>query len=387
MLESSLDNWPLKALSLGIAIILWFYVLGAEDPQTTQAITVPVRPIGEPSDLATISVTPQTVELRLRGRESALEYLQVGRIRLEANLRDAKVGENEVALRVVGVPQTLSTLPGYPTTAAVELDKIIRRARPVYAIRRGEPASGFVIESVRPDPEEVTVIGATSVVRRVARVVVVVDASGLNSTMEFEAEVEARDHRDVVVNGVGFDPARVKVAISLRQVSVKWVPVRAVLGNPPPGWRVVGVTTSPPGVTVTGERGLDAVGSVSTVSVNISGLRGSKTYTVPLNVPAELSVLGAASVEVTVTTRSATSGAGAEPSAGDSEPAAPDEEPEEEPEEDIDEQPGNQEEGPAEGVQPDDGGSDTSEGGGSDEPPAPEEDETVTTPEPERPGP
>jgi len=383
MLESVLDNWPLKALSLGIAIILWFYVLGAEDPQTTQAVTVPVVTVREPSDLATISVTPQTVELRLRGRESALEHLQAGRIRLEANLRDAKVGENEVALRVVGVPQTLTTLYGYPTTATVELDKIIRRARPVHAIRRGEPASGFVIESIDPDHEEVTVIGATSVVRRVARVVVVVDASGLNSTMEFEAEVEARDHRDVVVNGVSFDPARVKVAISLRQVRVKWVPVRAVVGSPPPGWRVAAVTTSPPGVTVTGERGLDGVGSVSTVAVNISGLRGSKTYTVPLNVPAELSVLGAASVEVTVTTRSATSGAGAEPPDGGSEPPAPDEEPEE----DIDEQPGNQEEGPAEGVQPDDGGLDTSEGGGSDEPPAPEEDETVTTPEPERPGP
>ena len=126
------ENWPVKLLALIVAIILYLHVLGAEDPQDTQAITVQVVPVNEPAELQTIDIAPGTVELRLRGRESALGQAQTGRIHMEANLRSAKVGVNEVPLRVAGVPLSLAVVPGYPATARVELDKIIERQRPVY---------------------------------------------------------------------------------------------------------------------------------------------------------------------------------------------------------------------------------------------------------------
>jgi len=388
MLDAVLFNWPLKALSLIIAIILWFFVLGSEDPTTTQAITVPVRSINTPEDLAVISISPETVELRVRGRQSAFRNTDPSRAVLEANLRNAKVGENEVALRIARLPYALSALPGYPTTATVQLDKIIQRVRPVQYVRRGDPASGFIIDSITVEPDEVNVIGATSIVSRVARVVVVVDTSGLNSSVEFEADVEARDNRDVVVNGVSFQPQRVKVQVTVRQVRVKTVPVRPVLGSPPPGWRVAGVSTAPLVVTVTGEQGLAAVDSVSTIPLDISGLRGSKTYSVPLNVPAGLSLLGPAAIEVTVTTRSTAApatGGGGGPAIGGGEPAAGGDESADE--EDIGGESGNQPEGPTDGDEPADGGTGPSEDGGTTAPSDTDSDDTPTTPAPERPGP
>ncbi len=386
MLDAVLVNWPLKALSLIIAIILWFYVLGSEDPTTTQAITVPVRAINTPEGLAVISISPETVELRVRGRESAFGNTDPSRVVLEANLRNARVGENEVPLRIARLPYALSVLPGYPMTATVQLDKVIQRARPVQYVRRGEPAGGFIIDAVTVEPDEVNVIGATSIVSRVARVVVVVDTSGLNTSSEFEADVEARDSRDVIVNGVSFQPERVRVRVTVRQVRVKTVPVRPVLGSPPSGWRVVGVSTTPVVVTVTGEGGLAAVDSVSTIPLDISGLRGSKTYSVPLNVPAGLSVLGPAAVEVTITTRSTAApatGGGGGPATGGEPAAGGDESPAEE---DIGGESGNQPQGPTDGEEPADGGAEPSEDGGT-PPPATDSGDTPTTPAPERPGP
>ncbi len=382
MLEVIKENWPLKLLSLVIAVILWFYVLGTEDPQTTQAVTVPVRVSNEPEGLEVISITPETVELRLRGRQSAFEAADLQRIRMEANLRGVKVGKNEVAMRVVGVPIALTVLPGYPGTATVQIDKIIRRERPVHAIPRGDPASGFVIEKVTVQPDTVTVIGAASVVQRVTRCVAVVDTSGFTSTVQLEAGVEARDHRDVVVHGVSFEPPQVGVTVKVRQVNVKTVPVRPVLGEPPAGWRVAAVRTQPLVVTVTGEEGLGRVEWVSTIPLDISGLRGSKTYSVPLNVPSGLSVLGPASVEVTVTTRSVTparssGGGGTAPGRTESSPPAP-------AEEDVGGDVGNSQ---------DNGGEEPSteptpsEPDGSQEPPISEETTAVTTPAPEGPGP
>jgi YbbR domain-containing protein len=319
LLERVRHNWPLKLLSLVVAVVLWYFVLNAEDPQSTQTITVPVVPVNMAENLEAIGITPSSVELRLRGRQSALRQAEAGRIRMEANLRNAEVGENEVPLRVAGVPINVRVMPGYSTSAMVELDTVIERTRPVLYERLGTPADGFVIDQIAIEPNEVTVRGATTAVREVAWVGVVVDTSGLNATVSFDAEVEARNHRDVVVSGVSFSPSRVTVTVSVSQVNVRSVPVRPIIGQPPSGYAVTSVSTSPLVVTITGDGGLQQVESVATTEVDISGLRGTKTYPVPLNVPGTLSVIGPASVQVTVTTQPASGGGPAAPPRGEGE--------------------------------------------------------------------
>ncbi len=321
-------NWPTKLLSLIVAAILWFHVLSVEDPQTTQTLTVKVVAVNEPSDLKAIKLTPEAVELRLRGRESALAQAQTGRIRTEANLRGTKVGENEVPLRVAGVPLSLAVVPGYPSTATAEMDTIIERQRPVNDMVRGDPARGFVIEDVTVEPAEVTVRGATSAVREVARTVAIVDVSGINQSAPFEVETEARDNRNVAVSGVDIDPPVVTVTVKMRELNVKYVPVRPVLGDPPSGYRVAAVRTDPEIVTITSEGNLSRLRTVATLLVDISGLRGSKSYSVSLNVPAAMRVEGPAAVQVTVTTQPVGAGytvpeepSGDEPAAGQDEPS------------------------------------------------------------------
>jgi YbbR domain-containing protein len=377
------ENWPLKLLSLIVATFLWMHVLSTEDPEDTQAITVQVVPVNEPEGLKTIGLTPETVELRLRGRESALAQAQIDRIRMEANLRGADVGENEVPLRIAGVPYTLRVRQGYPTTARAELDKIIERERPVDDIIRGEPARGFVIEEVAVKPPEVTVRGATSVVREVARAVVVVDVSGINQSASFDVEVEARNNRNLPVSGVTFEPTTVSVTVNVRQLNVRYVPVRPVLGNPPAGYRVVAVSTEPEIVTITSEGDLSDARAVPTLAVDISGLRGSKQYSVSLNVPPDVRVEGPAAVQVTVTTRRI--GGGEEPP----EPTAPDEQgAAEEPDagtnggEDNTQTPENQQDEVDGGVESDDGGAEPNDVGPGDDQPADEQDDSTTTPPP-----
>ncbi len=386
------ENWPLKLLSLIVAIILWLHVLGAEDPQTTQALTVRVVPVNGPSELQTIDITPETVELRLRGRESALAQAQTERIRMEANLRNATVGANKVPLRVAGVPLSLNVVPGYPTTATVELDKVIERHRPVHDIVRGEPARGFVIEDVTVDPKEVTVRGATSYVREVVRAVVVVDVSGINQSAPFEAELEARDNRNVVVSGVTFEPPTVTVSVDVRELNVKYVPVRPVLGTPPSGYRVVAVRAEPEIVTLTSDQDLSDVSAVPTLLLDISGLRGSKQYSISLNVPPGMSVEGPASVQVTVTTGARGTGDSASPDDDEAREEPADEQPPDEgtdvpdasgqPEEDNDVPPANQNTEPVPGDDTEDGGADPEDGDARDDQPAEQQDASVTTPVP-----
>ncbi|MFP4249790.1 MAG: CdaR family protein [Armatimonadota bacterium] len=379
------ENWPVKLLALIVAVILWLHVLGAEDPQSTQAVTVPVVPVNEPEGLKTIDITPETVELRLRGRESALAEAHIGRIRMEANLRGATVGENEVPLRIVGVPYTLGVRQGYPTTAHVELDNIIERRRPVHEIIRGEPARGFVIENVTSEPDEVTVRGATSVVREVARAVAVVDVSGINQSAPFEVEVEARDNRNVAVSGVAFEPATVTVLIEVRELNVRYVPVRPVLGSPPPGYRVAEVTTAPEIVTITSEDDLANARAVPTLQVDISGLRGTKQYSVSLNVPSDLRMEGPASVQVTVTTEPVGGGGDAPDETPDEDTVTPPED-EETIGEDNGERPENQMPEIDGGDDSDNGEAEADEVEPDEEQPVEEMDDDITAPAPDEGG-
>ena len=44
LVEALRVNWHLKVLSVVVAIVLWVYVLGAENPTSTRDVNCPVRP-------------------------------------------------------------------------------------------------------------------------------------------------------------------------------------------------------------------------------------------------------------------------------------------------------------------------------------------------------
>ncbi len=304
LVEALQVNWHLKVLSVVIAIVLWVYVLGAENPTTTRDVNCPVRASNVPSDLEVIGVAPEEVKVRVQGRERAFEHADFDRMYMAADLSGAKVPEQKVRLSPAGIPAGLRVLPGHTTSATFKLDKIIERAKPVMEEQRGQPAKGYMITSITPDPPEVTVRGAVSRLHRVARVFVVIDTSGMNSTTEVDVVPEARDNSSLPVTGLTFKPERVKVKVEVKRVNVKTLPVRPRLGDPPSGWQVSAVQVSPAVVTITG--GGDALAritAIATVPIDISGLRGTKPYAIPLSVPDQVSVLDQASVQVTVTTR------------------------------------------------------------------------------------
>jgi YbbR domain-containing protein len=369
ILERLRANWPFKAMSVVVALLLWVYVLGAEDPEGERRVTCRVVPVNTPADLAVIGVTPETVDVKVRGRKQWLDRASLDDMHLIADLKGAEVDEQKVPLLLRGLPALVRVVPGYVASAVVTLDKVVERVGAVVVQQKGQPTVGYMVTGIAADPEEVTLRGAVSVVHRVARVVAVVDISGLNSTTTVEAAVEARDHRDVPVTGLHFKPEQVKVTVTVKRVNSKTVPVRPQVGDPAAGWQVAEVQTSPPVATVTAPGDLLArVTSIPTVRIDISGLRGTKTYLVLLSAPERVSVLGGGSVRVTVTVRRSRTPAGPEEPAEES-PSGVEPSEEESPPDEAGEEPGP---GPEETVAPPGGeepGGPTEGGGGDTQPP------------------
>lgn len=304
--QTLFGNLGLKLLSVFLAVGLWVYVLDHENPTVTHRVTVPVVAIASEDRVQVMEVTPDKIEVLLKGRQSVLDEGSLEKIRAVANASGRDFGEYELPLQILGAAPGVTVERMSADTALVKLDTVVTKMRPVMAETRGAPADGFGTVELSVKPNEVQVRGPAAWMQRVARVVAPIDISGQASTMRLSVPLEARDQGNVRVAGLHFTPERVEVTVEIRQVETHTVPVKPILSSPGAGYVVSKVEVDPTTVTLAGKNSPKAV---ETEKINISGLRGTETYSVPLRAPEGSNVLGVSSAHVTVTVTPA-SGAG-----------------------------------------------------------------------------
>lgn len=94
------------AISLLIAIALWFYVVGNVDPTITATISgIKVEKVGEnileDMDLKATLESPESVEIVIRGPRSAVNEAKKGEFRATVDVSNCEYGENEEEINIV----------------------------------------------------------------------------------------------------------------------------------------------------------------------------------------------------------------------------------------------------------------------------------------------
>src|SRR5207244_4189801 len=105
---------------------------------------------------------------------------------------------------------------------------------------------------------------------------------------------------------VAITPTAVRVRIAVGSpVTTKSVPVTAVVtGTPGNGFEIAGTTITPAVATLTGEATVLAnIVSVSTNPVDVTGAASNSTTSVGLDLPSDVSPVGDATFNVTITLR------------------------------------------------------------------------------------
>lgn len=299
-------NLSLKIVSIIAAIVIWAAVRMQTDPIVEQRMAISVSPIRVPEGMAVIRVTPPEISLTVRGRSSVLSRDLESMIRLTVDLSAGEIGVRSMPVGVGYKPQGLEIVRWDRKMVQVELDSVITEKRAVQANTRGRTAEGFVARGWQVQPNEVTVTGPGADVRRVVEVVAVIDISEKSSTIKRQIEPQARDENNVQVENVRIEPSKVTVTIPIESVDTRTVPIKPVIGPVPQGYELVSVTRSPNTVTISGRpEQLARVQALDTARVDISDLRDESAYSVQLDVPQGISVIGASSVRVTVKVRKA----------------------------------------------------------------------------------
>ncbi len=126
-------NVGLKAIALGLAVFLWWFVAGESKVQVGFIVPLEIRNI--PSGMTITNKIERQVEVRLAGPPSLLGTLQQSDINASIDLSGARSGRQVIPVddRSISVPLGIKVQRIYPSTIEVWLDRLERRTLPVVA--------------------------------------------------------------------------------------------------------------------------------------------------------------------------------------------------------------------------------------------------------------
>lgn len=182
----------LKVVALVCASLLWLTVAGEHEAE--RSLRVPVEYRNKPPLLEVVGDPPESVDVRLRGSSALLSRLDPGEVVAGVDLQQARPGSRLFHIRPEDVrsPYGVEVVQVSPGTLGIELERTMRRIVPVITPTEGDPAPGFVVGPITPEPGTVEIEGPESRVKKLA-----------NATTEPITVTGARENvRDVVAVGL-----------------------------------------------------------------------------------------------------------------------------------------------------------------------------------------
>ena len=326
--ETLLNNWPLKLLSLVLALALWTGLI-TQDPTLTREKSfrdVPVTVNNADILKRNGYIVTSDLEALLSGVDMTVEVPQMQysdatpanyNIRVDLNRLAKKAGEQELVIATTNTPTYGAVTRVSPATITVTVEEYVTHSYiPVNVVQLGEAPEGFYAAGVTKDPSWITVSGPRSLVEKVDRAQVVLDMSKLSAKegpvehalaftlLDEEGEAVESDMLQVTRESV----LRERINVTVTLYTKRDVPVQAAqlyVGEPAEGYEVADVYVTPSYVTIAGLRSVvDSVDLLQTGKLaNIRGAQESVTATIDLAKPLNLQWMSTSKVNVTVVIR------------------------------------------------------------------------------------
>ena len=302
-----IHNWPLKLAAIGLATLLYGGLVLSQSSATLTGV-VPVTPREQPPDTFLLTTLRPVTEIR---------YFTPSNVRPISSDFEAWVdlsdvapgsGRRSVPIQLRSIDPRVRVLGFEPQTVTVELDRVTQKTVPVQ-VERGDVPVNMSVGDATVDPLEARVIGPSSVLARVvaARASVIVQPSGID--VDQDVELVPIDSVGDAVAQVRLEPSTARVTIPIfSDRQTRQLPVRPqITGSPAAGFELSAASVEPRFITVEGDVDeLEALATVDTVPIPVTGLSASRTLEVGLALPSGVVALDAQTVTVTIGVRALT---------------------------------------------------------------------------------
>jgi YbbR domain-containing protein len=302
LVRAIIHNWPLKLAAIVLAILLYIGLVATQDSATFPG-PIQVLAVNRPSGTVVTNQQLRPIDEVRYIAPADLGNLTADDFVATVDLSNLQPTGDPASVRtsVTAVDPRVTILDWRPRSIQVTLDQEVSTQVPV-TVDRGPAPSGAIAGETVYSPQQVTVRGPSTAVKKVVGVEVHVQ---LDSTIDFDREVTgtAVDATGAAVTGVELIPRTIHVTIPLiTNAQSRTVPINAVVqGTPGPGFRVAGVQVSPLTVTLDGDASqLAGLASADTAPISIEGATRNVVQKVDLALPAGVTPVGGSSVSVTV---------------------------------------------------------------------------------------
>jgi YbbR domain-containing protein len=160
------ENWGIKVISLGLSLMLWFYV--TSKGKTEMTLTVPLELRSIPQNMAVVGPVASSLEVRVQGQERLLRDITTGKKLVGIlDLSMTKEGENVVRLSPDDISRPADVVVTHMSLSEVKvrLEPLIRKTFRLKPVVHGAPASGYRLQNIIITPPKITVEGPSSVVK------------------------------------------------------------------------------------------------------------------------------------------------------------------------------------------------------------------------------
>jgi YbbR domain-containing protein len=188
-----LHNLGLKFLSLLLATGLWLLISRDEEPAEV-ALRAPIVFQHVPSQLEISSESIPEAQIRVRGPERIIRYLQANEVHAEIDLADARTGDRtyDLTSQQVRHPRDVTVVQVLPSQLHLAFDTPFSREVEIHPRVTGIPPDDEI--KVDADPPRVRITGPRHHVESIAAATTdPIDATGIRSSGVFTTNVYVGD--------------------------------------------------------------------------------------------------------------------------------------------------------------------------------------------------
>jgi len=296
--------WPIKVISVLLAVFLWIYVTNELNPTKEQVLRqIPIEPRRLAAGLA-VAAMPGEVSLRVQSSQNVIADLTGKSVEVWVDLSGVRAGENRLPVQVK-LPAGVRLTDVSPGQITVEIDRLTEKHVHVKAEVTSRPAEGY--RQLKPvvKPSQVVLKGPEKVLAHIEGALARVDIQDRTGNVLETVPVQLVDRQGKVVEkpGVHIVPGQVEVFVPVAaELPSKTVPLKVtVTGTPAEGLVITAVIPETKTVTVTGQREILAgIRVISTEAVDVTGAGEDVFKTVRPVLPAGVTSTGAPGIGVLV---------------------------------------------------------------------------------------
>lgn len=292
MLKHFRQNWTYRLLAVILAVIVWLYVIGEQNPTGHAVIRVPLEAVNLREDLV-VAESPTNVQVRVEGRRVVVESLLPRDIHAAVDLQNAQTGENVVQVQVEA-PEGINIIDVNPPEVTIKVEKIEQNQLPVQVVLVGSPAGGYRALEPVIVPTHVLIAGSAGVLKNIGRahVEVNIDQASGNYLAHLPVKLTNKEGQPLQ-KWYDITPPVIEVFVPVvRDMPSKTLPIRPQLvGEPAQGYTIKRIIVQPEIVEVFASYNeLAEIDYISTGPVNISGARRQVIRETNLEIPAGVQI-------------------------------------------------------------------------------------------------